>query len=121
MNRGKMHPMVRLKIQVTGELGTKTVMSNVIRYDNPSTGLPLYNAYFPMYLDNWQRLGLVQHDYGTKLTAPGQYDWVEQRPEKAALEDIANSDGNTTVVEKGVFAVTSFGAQFAQAVGIIAS
>jgi len=120
MTRGKLHPMVRLKIQVPNELGSKTIMSNVVRYDDPITGSPAYNDQLPMYLDNWQRLGLVQHDYATKITAPGEYDWVEERPEKAAVTKVAESNGSSAVIEEGVFAVTSFGAQFAKAVGITA-
>lgn len=117
---GQQSPMVSLKLHKAGGTGSKTIATNVIDYRDLATGQILWDEKIPVYLDNWQRLGLVELVDGTYLTADGMYDWVEGRPEKAAVDRIAarQAEPHETEVDKGVVRVTNFGALFARAVGV---
>jgi hypothetical protein len=100
--------------------------------DLQGDGKPVYDSNYRAYVDNWTRLGLVTVNFSEQLMTPGTYDWIEDRPETAdAREAIANADpaevgvnGTTSLdlrIDQGVITVTSYGALFGQAVGILSS
>jgi hypothetical protein len=68
----------------------------------------------PTWVDNWQRLGLVDVSYREHLTGDNMYDWVQTRPEYIRLSkrpDITKID-----FDKGVIKTKDFGQQFFRAV-----
>lgn len=108
--------------------------STVVRADHISDlrnedGSFIADEHFSTYVDNWIRLGLVTCDYTFHLAREGAYDWVEQHPlYRTGVQEakIINEHGGlragdtavSCIPEKGIIERTSFGAQFAQIVGL---
>ncbi|MFM0283217.1 DUF4393 domain-containing protein [Paraburkholderia sediminicola] len=76
---------------------------------------------FTAMLENWVRLGLVEVDYTQFSTAPQAYDWVEEREYVRALRKMHDNDIRSITFQRGIVGRTSFGAQFASAVGMYAA
>lgn len=70
------------------------------------------------YIDNWQRLGLIEIDYQESLVAEDAYAWVESRPEYLHRAEVLPPD-QTISFGKGIVNTTDFGRAFAAAVGIL--
>ncbi|SOE69986.1 protein of unknown function [Burkholderia sp. OK233] len=76
---------------------------------------------FTAMLENWVRLGLVDVDYTQFVTAPEAYSWVDKREYVRQLRKFHDNDTQAIVFQRGVVGRTSFGAQFASAVGMYAA
>ncbi len=71
----------------------------------------------PLYIDNWQRLGLVSVSYDTWFSHPSSYDWVEERPEfRREIDKYKLNPDKKVKFQKGLIKPTSFGLAFAGAV-----
>jgi hypothetical protein len=78
------------------------------------TGEPREEPQAPTWVDNWQRLGLVNVSYAEFQTGDHAYDWVQTRPECVRL---AKRPGITKLnFGKGLIRTTEFGRQFHRAV-----
>ncbi|MGO4342896.1 DUF4393 domain-containing protein [Pedococcus sp. 2YAF34] len=77
---------------------------------------PVELSQYAAWVDNWVRLGLVDVDYERYFTDPGQYAWVEGRPELKRLQEQHVAAGVTIEFDRGVCRVTDFGLTFAAAV-----
>ncbi|HWK60786.1 MAG TPA: DUF4393 domain-containing protein [Eoetvoesiella sp.] len=70
-------------------------------------------------VDNWIRLGLLEVDYGSYLTAPEAYDWAEKRPEFIRIQSSIDESSKKIEIQRGLMRRTKFGENFAAAVGLI--
>jgi hypothetical protein len=68
----------------------------------------------PIWVDNWQRLGLVEVTYMEHQTGDDAYDWVQTRPEYVRLG--AQPGVNKINFTKGIVRTTAFGRRFLSAV-----
>lgn len=105
----------RLKDQRVDPPGSyRVMMSHLLPIIEDTTGEPKEEPQAPTWVDNWQRLGLVNVSYTAYQTGTNAYDWVEKRPEYARLS------GQSTVTyltfDKGLIQTTNFGRQFFRAV-----
>jgi hypothetical protein len=67
----------------------------------------------PTWIDNWQRLGLVNVSFQEYLS-DGDYDWVQKRAEYLRLA--AQPDISNIAFDKGLLQASDFGLQFFRAV-----
>lgn len=65
-----------------------------------------------LYVDNWQRLRLVDIDYASQLFGDGAYDWVESNPLFTALQSQHTDEDTEVTFRKGTLRVTEFGRTF---------
>ena len=79
---------------------------------------PLSPAMGAAYVENWQRLGLIEVSYATYLSAQDAYSWVASRPEMQQVEGEVSSlaPGNTVEEGRGTLDVTEWGRLFATTV-----
>ncbi len=112
-------PIVELRLNLAEPQGFVTLRRHVMRFDQVSTKTPIENPRLPAFVDNWIRLGLVDVDYGKRLTNETSYDWVNVRPELSRLKAEHETEGMTVTFETGVLSRTAFGLQFAAATGIV--
>ncbi|CAI1916817.1 Uncharacterised protein [Serratia marcescens] len=70
------------------------------------------------YVDNWIRLGLVGVNYEKSLRGDDVYNSFIERPEFLQAQEEEENSGRVVSIQKGALYRTSFGAQFAKAVGI---
>jgi Abortive infection alpha len=88
------------------------MMSHLLPLVDGTTGQPMEEPQAPTWVDNWQRLGLVNVTYTEFSTNAGAYDWVQERPEYVRLaEQITQLN-----FDKGLMQTTDFGRQFLRAV-----
>jgi hypothetical protein len=79
-----------------------------------SKGEPREVPQLPTWIDNWQRLGLINITYLEYSSGSNTYDWVRARPEYMRLE---GRPGITRVgFDKGQIRLTDFGRQFLRVV-----
>lgn len=78
------------------------------------TGEAAVDPQFAVWVDNWVRLGLFTSSFTTYMVNPDSYNWLETRPEYLRHVD----NGIVPNPAKGVLERTSFGTQFAIAIGI---
>lgn len=110
-------PIVNLIVKTTK--GWQVGASHVLRIDDEVTGHPTTLPNSAMFVANWIRLGLVEVRYGTSVSEPGAYDWVDQRPEMLARNTHPEQDEDKKIQhEKGVINPTPYGMLFRDAVGI---
>lgn len=69
-------------------------------------------------IDNWIRLGLVEVSYDVHITQLEAYNWVEQSPEYKRCLEVCNAENRSLRFAKGCLSLTSFGQEFAKAVGL---
>jgi hypothetical protein len=79
-----------------------------------TAGQPKDERQAPTWVDNWQRLGLVNATNAERLTGDQAYDWVQERPEYTRLA----KDPSITKLgsDKGLIRRKDFGQQFLRAV-----
>ncbi|MFT4196735.1 MAG: DUF4393 domain-containing protein [Pseudoxanthomonas sp.] len=99
--------------------GFTVVCSHVLNIVSLGTKQPVPSLGLPAMIDNWIRLGLVDVDYDKKLTDKSGYDWLNERPEMAAVAPESEESEYTIEWQCGVLVVTDFGKQFARSVGIL--
>jgi hypothetical protein len=92
--------------------------THYMRLSDPTTGDDVELDEFPAMVDNWIRLGLVEVTYSRWLTQDPPYAWVEKRKRYQQLKEFHSSLGNSIKFQRGIISRTSFGAQFARAVGM---
>ena len=107
--------IVQLTRTTAGEIGGVTLRNHVIQLLN-SNREPVEEPRTAMWIDNWQRLGLVDVRYDEYFTAEDAYDWAETRPETLAMRATYVSETVAVDVQKGICRTTDFGRQFAEAV-----
>ena len=70
-----------------------------------------------MFVDNWNRLGLITVDYQSSFTDEDRYSWVETTPLMAAArEQHDTSDTKRVIFQKGILRATEFGRSFERVV-----
>ncbi|MDJ0337935.1 DUF4393 domain-containing protein [Cryobacterium sp. PH31-O1] len=96
----------------TSESAWNVLERNIIDLKRPS-GEPAVSPEYAVWIDNWVRLGLFELTFMSFLSSPHAYDWVESRPEY----QLYKGDNALPILAKGVLKRTSFGDQFAEAIG----
>ncbi|TFC79407.1 DUF4393 domain-containing protein [Cryobacterium sp. TMS1-20-1] len=96
----------------TSESAWNVLERNIIDLKRPS-GEPAVSPEYAVWIDNWVRLGLFELTFMSFLSSPHAYDWVESRPEY----QLHKGDNALPILAKGVLKRTSFGDQFAEAIG----
>lgn len=100
--------------------GWVTHETNVMQLVNRLGGQVWSNQH-AVFVDNWVRLGLVNVDFQTYLSADDSYGWVEDNPVyKFAQAEHDTPDVKRVTYAKGVLTVTPFGRRFHQ-VAVMAS
>jgi hypothetical protein len=102
-------PCVRLDLKT--DSGFNTLRTHLLPLGDDDG--PLEEPHQATWVDNWQRLGLVDVDYTSYLTRTDAYDWVEARPEYQRLQGPA---GDKLKIKKGILRRTDFGEAFRRAV-----
>jgi hypothetical protein len=101
------------------EKGHHVILRHLLNLTNLDTRQQIENLRLAATIDNWIRLGLVEVKYGTYLTEPNAYDWVDKRQEYIRLSQEYSDTTKTVKFEKGYIIRTEFGKQFAKAVAMI--
>ncbi|TRW98426.1 DUF4393 domain-containing protein [Paracoccus sp. M683] len=109
-----MSPIAKLSRKIDNNGAKLRYVHCIMVYDKHS-GSAVLIPQFPQYIDNWIRLGLIDVDYGTWLTADHAYDWVKSRPEYISLLNEVG-DENMIQITKGLLRTTDFGKAFVSAV-----
>jgi hypothetical protein len=112
-------PAAELRYFRSGSNGYNILYKHLLNYRILETNTPIINARVPSMVDNWVRLGLVEAEYGRVLAAPDAYSWVEQRPEYMSYASKLDGTSDRIEIGRGALRRTSFGQQFAEAVGIL--
>jgi len=109
-------PIVCLRVETAGTPGYQERARHIARLSDDETGEPSSLENFPFWLDNWQRLGVVEVRYDTFIhPAKDAYSWVvDERPEYRDLKSTL-SDDQTIEVKNGLFRLTAFGSRLAEA------
>jgi hypothetical protein len=106
-------PVCQVRRAVEG--GYQTLYMHLMDNVDLKSGQPIVDEDLPALVDNWIRLGLVVVDYSRAISKAGAYDWAKERPEFQVLQ-IGFKDA--IFLENGILHVTSFGSNFARAVGL---
>jgi hypothetical protein len=106
--------IVQIRLEEEGQGGYSVILDNVVGLFNPTTGQPLHEPRLAVWIDNWERLGLVRVRYDQWLVDPRAYDWVDGRPEMVAAK--ANAPEGKVTAANGTLVRTNFGSQFQAAV-----
>lgn len=117
----KFIPIVRLKVSVahpTSSNSYSILQENVLNRHVTDTTQVLELDHLPAYVDNWNRLGLIEVSYAHFLTDANSYDWVSLRPEYVRYTQQYQPEGRTMSFDKGILTPTPRGLLFAQAVGL---
>lgn len=97
--------------------GKRILLRHLVNMRNTTSQEPVRAPRFPVMLDNWVRLGLVEVRYDAWLTSPGAYNWVESRPEFVELRQQHGSEETPVSFQKGLIGRTNLGEEFAKAIG----
>lgn len=109
-------PMAEIRMKLNEpKRGFHTLTRHVVDLRSPETSQPIVLADWPIYVDNWVRLGLVEADYLTHRVAEDAYDFVRERDEFTRLE-VSADESYELAVEKGLLKPTDFGTRFRLAV-----
>jgi hypothetical protein len=90
------------------------LMSHLLPIVDETTNEPKEESRAPTWVDNWQRLGLVNVTYTEFIAGEHAYDWVQERPEFVRLAE--RPDLTELTFDKGMVRATDFGRQFFRAV-----
>ena len=101
--------------------GWKVLYRHLANLTDDGTGERSEDPRFPMMVDNWVRLGLVEVRYDTVVIGDGAYDWMEARPEYVRLCEKHSKEGDVIKLKKGLLKPTDFGLEFGAAAGIPAT
>lgn len=108
------YPLVNIK-----SVSTKDRSFQVAHLHLSLIGLDAGCEHVPLasnYLDNLERLGLLQVETMVKMTNEAVYTRIEENPQvKQFIEDLKKIEGRTVEVEKMRIAVTDLGQQFIRA------
>lgn len=109
-------PIARLKKKAVEGKGGTHVASHLLPLQDEDSGAPVEEPSLPVWIDNWNRLGLVRIDYVHSFVEDARYQWIEGRPELVRLsaEDDRGREGFE--VERGILFITDFGCRFSEAV-----
>lgn len=103
------------EIRLHDNVGFKVIYTHLVNFQT-TDGAMLENPRLPAIIDNLVRLGLIIVDYSSHLTDENAYQWVNDRPEMIRFKKEFNPE--KIQFQKGVIKNTSFGVQFAKAVGL---
>jgi Abortive infection alpha len=105
----------RVKDERTDPPGSfRVLMTHLLPIGDESTGEPKEEPRAPTWVDNWQRLGLVNVTYLESRSGDDAYAWVQTRPEYVRL---AERPGIIRLsFDRGLIRTTDFGRQFFRAV-----
>ena len=97
--------------------GFITLERHVVEIKTVQTEQQVIIPNWPVFVDNWTRLGLVEADYTSHRAAEGAYDFIEHRAEYVRHRDRADlPEGFSVTFEKGLLRATNFGLRFREAV-----
>ncbi|MGV0733057.1 DUF4393 domain-containing protein [Mycolicibacter sinensis] len=108
-------PMVEIRAEDNPGGGYRVLATNVLDWVE-TNGEHVSRPEHSLYVDNWQRLGLVNIDFGAHLARDDAYGWVESNPLFTALRSQHSSGGTKVKFEKGILRVTEFGRTFFEVV-----
>jgi hypothetical protein len=104
---------VRLKNQDSDpEHGFVILLSHLLPFVDEKDA-PTEVPQIPVWVDNWERLGLVEVTYTEIMTGSGKYDWVSTMPQ---YRRFAEDSGINLEFDKGGVRITAFGQYFYRAV-----
>lgn len=103
------------EIRLSKESGSHEIIARNIVDLRSVDGTPKVVSRIAVMVDNWARLGLINIDQSSKLTAPEAYAWIDERPEFKWLREKHKSEGSVEPL-KHIFRVTDFGLLFYEAV-----
>lgn len=115
-----MLPLVDIRIKYTKGGGYTTVVRHVINLIGASG--PVVEPNLSVWLENWQRLGLVDITFAERRNGEQAYDWVKGRPEWISAEQNVSRvpmefRGDGLDMGKGLLKVTARGQAFYSAIG----
>lgn len=113
-------PIAEVNSEKEGAQGFRVVAKHLMDLQETTTGEPIENPRLPAMVDNWVRLGLVEVKYDEFIIGEALYEWVEKRPEFIRAKAEEDKAGRKLSAQHGRIGRTSFGAQFAKAVGLLA-
>jgi hypothetical protein len=107
---------IHLRARVTAEQpngdGYKVLATNLLDWLN-NDGEHFYKPEHALWVDNWQRLGLVKVDMASHLAREDAYAWVESNPLYVAMQERYDTPVLKHVkYEKGILRATEFGRSF---------
>ena len=112
-------PAIRLQNKSLIDASFQIVQTCVLNLVDPPSGIPLAINDLPMWVDNWQRLGLVDLTFSEWLSSPEDadvYDWAKHCPEYNTLAWKIHEGGLSGVREaaydRGMIRATPLGLRF---------
>lgn len=112
--------IIEIRISTVGQAGYLPYATHVMNYsDDEDPNVKLVDKRLAAMVDNWIRLGLVEVFYDRRLSHDHYYEWVESRPEVIEARRICADGKQSMEIVKGTVRQTSFGRQFAIAVGLL--
>jgi hypothetical protein len=111
-------PITEARLKNLENNSWSTLVTNMLNLKDTETKKYIEDKHGPAMVDNWIRLGLVEVDYAKHLSDNNSYDWVNERPETIKLKKEHDTDKHNVIFQNGIISRTSFGFQFAQAVGM---
>lgn len=112
---GALRPIAHIHKRSDDGKGYHILATNVMNLKDAS-GQPVSSPSVPVWADNWVRLGLIEIDFQTSITAADAYDWVTERPEYKQCITKFQTVPEQMDINKGVFRRTDFGSRFMDAV-----
>lgn len=111
--------IARLKVSVAASPTSFTILQeNVLNRHRSDTKQTLELGYLPAYVDNWNRLGLIEVSYAHFLSDANSYAWIPTRPEFVRYTEQYQAEGRTVSFDKGILTPTPRGLHFAQSVAL---
>ncbi|UKJ63710.1 DUF4393 domain-containing protein [Cellulosimicrobium cellulans] len=97
--------------------GLRAICSHLIELYSEETGEFQADPDYPLYIDNWVRLGLATVSYEYEVTRKGAYDWVKEHPEYLKAATALEGDNERVLeVAHGIMRGTDLGRKFYDAV-----
>lgn len=109
--------------------GGVVVRDKHIAETRDSTGVLEAVPYFDTFVDNWNRLGLINYGYDRTMSRESLYDWVDQHPTVVSafayaraldVTELDEVDLLTPQISRGYIEPSVYGKQFSAAVGMSA-
>jgi hypothetical protein len=110
--------IVRAILTTEGQDGYEVLQNHILGTVNPGSGSHVSMPGLAAMVDNWQRLGLIDVDYGTMLADGNFYDWSKDHPDIMRLRENNTQVGKAVNLQYGVVCRTNWGERFAKAVGL---
>lgn len=110
-----------IRLTMAGGAGWITLLTHLLDLRTQPANEPVEHHRATAMVDNWIRLGLIHVSYDKYLQREGTdaYSWIEERPEFKRFRGEHETEQQKVTFQRGILARTSFGAEFATAVGII--